>query len=407
MPRRGHRPRRWRRPLAGYGGSGRGWSNLLRTRWASACSRRRMICGPYSRTAVWPVSCSSRPMRGRARRPCPPGARCTAPRGFRPAPCGGSSPCSTAATPPFARGWASTPCGTGGAWRSPWILTPPGPSYRGSWAIPPLASFLPEVLGRPLVTLPPVGCVRLDDAPGTAYHQVQRNREARRARGGADRTPSPRLPGRRRLSQRGRLLPRAEGRARRSRSRASGRAPPPRLPQGFERAPLSPSATATCTSISRSCPGAGGVPRVPDPGRGRGRKTDRRHGRLAGGDAWPTTRDFRSPGLGLQRGRPACGRRAGTDVLASPRTGAHVGRQHRPRDHQQRVPEHASPWIRSPVEAGLSWAARHPGAPWWPARPAPPPAEARPRPRDGDAPVLPPRPHPPRSAARSPLGRRR
>ena len=43
---------------------------------------------------------------------------------------------------------------------------------RGAWVIPPLASFLLEVLGRPLVTLPPVGCVRLDDTPGTAYHQV-------------------------------------------------------------------------------------------------------------------------------------------------------------------------------------------------------------------------------------------
>ncbi len=47
--------------------------------------------------------------------------------------------------------------------------------YRGSWALEPLAAFLPELLGRPLVTLPPVGCVRLDDAPGTAQHQVQGN----------------------------------------------------------------------------------------------------------------------------------------------------------------------------------------------------------------------------------------
>ncbi|MDQ5809100.1 MAG: hypothetical protein M3320_10530 [Actinomycetota bacterium] len=35
-----------------------------------------------------------------------------------------------------------------------------------------LASFLPGVLGRPLVALPPVGCLRLDDAPGTAELQL-------------------------------------------------------------------------------------------------------------------------------------------------------------------------------------------------------------------------------------------
>ncbi len=44
---------------------------------------------------------------------------------------------------------------------------------RGHWALKALASFLPRVLERPLVLLPPVGCVRLDDVPGTAQHQVQ------------------------------------------------------------------------------------------------------------------------------------------------------------------------------------------------------------------------------------------
>lgn len=43
---------------------------------------------------------------------------------------------------------------------------------RGYWTLPALARFLPGVLDRPLVLLPPVGCVRLDDVPGTAYHQV-------------------------------------------------------------------------------------------------------------------------------------------------------------------------------------------------------------------------------------------
>ena len=40
------------------------------------------------------------------------------------------------------------------------------------WLLPALAEFLPEVLGRPLVALPPIGCLRLDDAPGTAELQL-------------------------------------------------------------------------------------------------------------------------------------------------------------------------------------------------------------------------------------------
>jgi hypothetical protein len=44
---------------------------------------------------------------------------------------------------------------------------------RGYWTLDALARFLPDVLERPLVLLPPVGCVRLDDVPGTAQHQVQ------------------------------------------------------------------------------------------------------------------------------------------------------------------------------------------------------------------------------------------
>jgi hypothetical protein len=44
---------------------------------------------------------------------------------------------------------------------------------QGRWTLLALARFLPGVLERPLVLLPPVGCVRLDDVPGTAQHQVQ------------------------------------------------------------------------------------------------------------------------------------------------------------------------------------------------------------------------------------------
>lgn len=41
------------------------------------------------------------------------------------------------------------------------------------WILAALADFLPEVLERPLVMLPPVGVARLDDVPGTAQHQLE------------------------------------------------------------------------------------------------------------------------------------------------------------------------------------------------------------------------------------------
>jgi hypothetical protein len=44
---------------------------------------------------------------------------------------------------------------------------------RSFWSLDALAAFLAEILERPLVMLPPVGCVRLDDVPGTAQHQVE------------------------------------------------------------------------------------------------------------------------------------------------------------------------------------------------------------------------------------------
>lgn len=45
-------------------------------------------------------------------------------------------------------------------------------SLDGFWVLPALADFLVDVLDRPLVMLPPLGWVRYDDLPGTAYHQV-------------------------------------------------------------------------------------------------------------------------------------------------------------------------------------------------------------------------------------------
>lgn len=44
---------------------------------------------------------------------------------------------------------------------------------HGHWTLAALARYLPDVLQRPLVLLPAVGCARLDDIPGTAQHQVQ------------------------------------------------------------------------------------------------------------------------------------------------------------------------------------------------------------------------------------------
>ncbi|HEV3001258.1 MAG TPA: hypothetical protein VGW75_11015, partial [Solirubrobacteraceae bacterium] len=41
-----------------------------------------------------------------------------------------------------------------------------------AWLLPALADFLPGILDRPLVALPPLGCLRLDDAPGTAELQL-------------------------------------------------------------------------------------------------------------------------------------------------------------------------------------------------------------------------------------------
>ena len=52
--------------------------------------------------------------------------------------------------------------------------------FRGFWCLPALLEFLPELLGRPLVILPRVGCIRWDDVPGTAQHQAQGNAKSDR-----------------------------------------------------------------------------------------------------------------------------------------------------------------------------------------------------------------------------------
>lgn len=41
-----------------------------------------------------------------------------------------------------------------------------------AWALDAIADFAVDILDRPLALLPPVGWVRYDDAPGSAYHQL-------------------------------------------------------------------------------------------------------------------------------------------------------------------------------------------------------------------------------------------
>lgn len=60
-------------------------------------------------------------------------------------------------------------------------------AYDAAWSLVALADFLADVLDRPLVMLPPLGCARLDDLPGDGYHQVAGNaksdaRQLRRVR---------------------------------------------------------------------------------------------------------------------------------------------------------------------------------------------------------------------------------
>lgn len=53
----------------------------------------------------------------------------------------------------------------------------------GFWVLPALADFLSDVLDRPLVMLPPLGLVRYDDVPGSAYHQLSgRDKQDRKVR---------------------------------------------------------------------------------------------------------------------------------------------------------------------------------------------------------------------------------
>jgi hypothetical protein len=57
--------------------------------------------------------------------------------------------------------------------------------YLGAyWALGPIEDFLVETLDRPLLKLPPLGCVRIDDSPGTAQQQLEgRAKDDREATG--------------------------------------------------------------------------------------------------------------------------------------------------------------------------------------------------------------------------------
>lgn len=71
-----------------------------------------------------------------------------------------------------------------GAWLS--LGADPEASWGGldnGWVLATLADFLVDVLRRPLVMLPPIGCARYDDVPGTAHHQLSgRAKSDRRVR---------------------------------------------------------------------------------------------------------------------------------------------------------------------------------------------------------------------------------
>ena len=41
------------------------------------------------------------------------------------------------------------------------------------WAYEAISAHLDRMIERPLVRLPPIGCLRLDDTPGTAQHQME------------------------------------------------------------------------------------------------------------------------------------------------------------------------------------------------------------------------------------------
>lgn len=75
------------------------------------------------------------------------------------------------------RPWVRSSLGVHAAREGSWAVFGADPdttwgALDGFWVLPALADFLCDLLQRPLVMLPPVGWVRYDDVPGTAYHQI-------------------------------------------------------------------------------------------------------------------------------------------------------------------------------------------------------------------------------------------
>ena len=92
------------------------------------------------------------------------------------------------------------------------------------WALEAIAAFLAARLERPLVLLPAIGCVRLDDAPGTAELQLLGARHVRRAPARAVRTMPRWLERSGQRARRGAVAARAlRGRRERADARRCGR----------------------------------------------------------------------------------------------------------------------------------------------------------------------------------------
>ena len=83
------------------------------------------------------------------------------------------------------------------------------------WALGPIGDFLVELTGRPLLKLAPAGCLRLDDAPGTAQMQLE-------GRAKDDRAATRRLQGSERDLPQARRAAQRRGRRARPRRRRAG-----------------------------------------------------------------------------------------------------------------------------------------------------------------------------------------
>ena len=121
------------------------------------------------------------------------------------------------------------------------------------WVFGAVADLLRRTLTRPLIVLPPLGCIRLDDVPGTGLQQVT-------GRAHPDGTMASRIrsitiaTARQGRSSSSPSPPRRSSTARRFRSTRSGPSPSPRCATASARECWSRPATARCTWRSRRSP---------------------------------------------------------------------------------------------------------------------------------------------------------